>query len=58
MNHLGTLGNEDALVRLQPVTQLRLGKRPEDLYPRMLQRCYLNNRHDVMSNLKRLLMLI
>ena len=46
MDHLGALGNEDALIRFQPVAQLRLGKRPEDIYPRMLQRCYLNYRHD------------
>ena len=48
VDNLGTLGNEYALVRLQAVAQLSLGERPENLYPRMFQRCYLNNRHKIL----------
>ena len=45
VDDLGALGNEDALVRLQAVAQLRLGQGPVNLNPLLFQLCDLNNCH-------------
>ena len=45
VNHLGTLGNKNALFGLEAVAQLRLGQSAKHLHPTLLQRCYLDYCH-------------
>jgi hypothetical protein len=48
VNHLGTLGDEEALVGMQAVAQLGFGEGAEHFHTGVTEVCDTDNRHDIL----------